>query len=299
MRKIYRSSILVSAFCLLFAGCQTPTTNNTNAANLQPANANSSNANRAVSVNSNAANTNTAAASNAVAVETKEPEAYQATVTLKLETMGETTQNLPAINANVARSGANRRMEFTLPTGEKVVYLDLNGKQLILSPTRKQIAELNKESVGFDVRRLLMPDQIVRQTQSMKNMERVGEEQVNGRTAIKYRYAATTDSKTTAGNVQTESVVFIDKETSLPLRSETVSQSQTGQVKGIKGLRLVTEMSNIQSTATPELFTEPTDYKKVAPEEVRSQLNAIFQVAGALLSQMMQNSQQPAASPAQ
>ena len=289
MQKLCRTGAFLLC-ALIFAGCQTTPNPNVNV-----------NANRVINANvgnSNAGNANVAPATT---VDTREPDAYQATVTLKLETMGEqqAAKNLPTISANVARSGDNRRMEFSLPNGEKVIYLDAGGKSLLISPSRKQFAELNKESTGIEVRRLLMPDQIVRRVQGMKGLERIGEENVGGRTAVKYRYGATTNTQTQAGQVNTESVVLVDKDTSLPLRSETISEAQGGQVQGIKGLRLVTEMSNIQTTAPPELFAQPTDYKQVDPKEVREQVESIFKLAGALLGQMMQNTQQqPAGSPA-
>lgn len=267
--------------------CQPAATNvntignsNANAANISNSNFNSANIN---AVNSNV---NTAETSG-VTIETKEPEQYQATVALKFEVSGAQNAALPPLKANVARNGQDRRMEFDLPNGEKLIYLDREGKQFVISPTRKQYAELNKESIGVDPRRLLMPEQIVNQVKNIKGVERVGEEKVGDRDAIKYRYGAATDTKSQAGTVQTESVVLVDKETGLPLRSATDVASQNGSVQGMKNLSLVTEMSNIKTTVDASLFNEPTDFKKVAPEEVKAQINLIFNAAAALLGQVM------------
>lgn len=274
---------------LLAAGCQTQVTSNTNSA----ANVASGNS----TVNSNIGNTNSIAVNNAT-IDTREPDQYQAKVTVRAETSADPTaqqgqqpavpQNLPALSAMVARNGDARRMEFALPNGEKVVYLDKGGQSLLILPNRKQIAELNKESTGFEVRALMTPEQIVRRVQTLKGLEKVGEENFNGRTAVKYRYAAVSNTKSEAGQVNSESVLIVDKETSLPLRSETVSEA-TGQVRGVKGLRVVTEMSEIQTTAPADLFTEPADYQRVPPEQVRAQVNTIFQVAMAFLGQFLQN----------
>jgi hypothetical protein len=153
---------------------------------------------------------------------------------------------------------------------------------------------------------LMTPEQIVRRVQTLKGLEKVGEENFNGRDAVKYRYAAVSNTKSEAGQVNSESVLIVDKETSLPLRSETVSEA-TGQVRGVKGLRVVTEMSEIQTTAPADLFVEPADFQRVPPEQVRAQVNTIFQVAMAFLGQFLQNntgqttaapSASPAASPA-
>lgn len=286
MKKEFLLGISISA-SLLFAACQ-PTSNGTNTnvpsnTNTVINTANSANAN-ASNANANMSNTSTSSA-----IETKEPEKYQAKVSIKLETSGDTQRaTLPNITANVARDGSNRRMEFTLPNNEKLIYLDINGKNLLISPSRKEYAELNKEALGFEVRRLLMPEQIVNQIKNIKGVEQVGEEQLNGRSVIKYRYGAVANTQTQAGQVNTESFVLVDKETGLPVRSETVAQSQNGQVQGMKQLKVVTEMTDIQTNNNAELFAEPTDYKKVEPEEIRAQVNMLVQLGVAIVGQLMQ-----------
>lgn len=278
----------LSAVCLGLA-CGTPTTN-TNVNTTLNTNVNT-NIN---AMNVNAVNANTANNSSAM-IETKEPEQYQATVTLKFELSGAQNAATPPIKAEVARSGADRRMEFVMPNGDKLIYVDSGGKQFVVSPNRKQYAELTKEALGFEVRKLLMPEQIVNQVKNLKGVERVGEEKFGDRDVVKYRYGAATDTQTKAGTVATESIVLVDKETSLPLRSVTNAQSQ-GNVQGIQGLSIVTEMSNIRTTADASLFTEPTDYKKVEPEQIKSQVDLIFNAAAVLIGQMMKSAQ-PATSP--
>ena len=296
MKNLFRAETLVLSAVIVGItvftnGCE-PAGGNANSgvnrtAVVISANTNLSGAN----ANSTSATNSNAAASTTTAIETREPETYQATVNLKLETMGAQPANLPPIIAQVARNGADRRMEFSLPNGEKVIYLDAAGKHYLISPNRKQFAELNKESLGFEVRDLMTPAQIVQQVKNLKGVERVGEENLNGRTVIRYKYNGATDTKSQAGNVQTEAIVLVDKETGLPLRSETNSQSENGQVKGVNGIRLITEMSNIQTTVAPDLFAAPKDYKQVAPEEVRGQLNAMMNVATALLGNLLKNPQ--------
>jgi hypothetical protein len=217
---------------------------------------------------------------------------------LKFEISGAQNMIVPPIKAEVARNGADRRMEFALPNGEKLIYIDRGGKQFVVSPTKKQYAELTKEALGFEVRRLLMPEQIVSQVKNMKGVERVGEEKIDGRDAIKYRYGATTNTQSNAGTVQTEAIVLVDKETSLPLRSVTNSESQNGSVQGVKGLSFVTEMSNIRTTADAALFAEPIDYKQVPPEQVKAQVDMLFKAAAALFGQLMKSAQ-PGISPNQ
>jgi hypothetical protein len=255
--------------------------------------------------NSNVLNTsNTAANSTSTTdttVETKEPESYQATVGIRLEAIGgQQAVTLPTLSATVARSGNDRRMEFAIPAGGRVVYLDRGGTNYLIMPDKKQYAEINRDSTGFEVRRMLMPEQIVNQVRQLQGVERVGEEKYNGRDVIRYRYGAVANTQTQAGNVQTESFVLVDKETSLPLRSETTSQA-SGNVQGYNGVRIITEMSDVKTETSPDLFEPPTAFQKVQPEQVRAQVDLIFNALATFVGQMMKQAQTaatPAASPA-
>lgn len=296
MKKFYLTGACLSAL-VLAAGCnQAPTTTVTTNTTANTATANTAN------TNSGATNANSSTASTAT-IEAREPEQYQATVTLKLDTtgaQGQNTMTLPPLTAQVARNGADKRMEFSMPGGEKVIYLDRADKRLLIMPNRKQYAEINRESVGMEVRDIMTPGQLVERARGLRGVERVGEEQFNGRAAVRYRYGAVTDTKSQAGQVQTESFVLVDKETGLPVRSETVSEAgTTANVQGnqVKGLRLLTEMSNIQTTAPADLFAEPTDYAKIPPEQVRNQVMGIFQAAGLILGQLIKSAPATVSSP--
>lgn len=300
-KAFFGKMILLSVSSGIFlTGCGQPAGNmNSNSATM---NANSANAN-ANSANMNA-NANTNMTTSSATVEAREPETYRAKVSLKLEATGDSQNaSLPGVTANVARSGGERMMEFSLPNGEKVVYLDKAGTNYLLLPNKKQYAELNQESLGFEVRRMLMPEQIVNQVKAMKGVQLVGEENVNGRQVIKYSYSATANTQTKAGTVATDSFILVDKETGLPLRSETISQSQSGgNVQGYQGLRFVTDMTDIQTTVDSAMFTVPTDYQKIDPEQVKAQVNLIFNavtmLVGQALKQAQPNMNQPGASPA-
>jgi hypothetical protein len=297
--------LLFAAASLGLAGCQgsTPTSttvngNQTNISNVPVV----GNVNVQTTTNSNNLLTG-----EGTGIEAREPEQYQATVTLKLESSGANkTTTLPTLSANVAKMGNDKRMEFTLPNNEKLIYLERNGQQLLVSPNRKQYAELNKEALGFEIREMLTPAQIVKQVKNVKGVERVGEEKFGDRDVIKYRYNATTQVNPQPANVQpavnsntnapakvnTDAIILVDKETGLPLRSETLAESPNASVNGMQSLRVVTEMTNLQMTADPALFAEPTDFKKVAPEEIRSQVDLVFRAIGVFLQQMMNRSNQ-------
>jgi hypothetical protein len=171
--------------------------------------------------------------------------------------------------------------------------LDKGGTNYVILPNRKQYAELNRESTGIDMKRLMTPEMIVNQVKNLHGVQRVGEETVNGRTIIRYAYSGTANTQTQAGQVDTNAYVLVDKETGLPLRSETISQSQSGSnVQGYKGMRFVTEMTDIKSTPDSSLFNVPTDYAKIDAEQVKAQINLVIQAVAALAGQVIQQQQQ-------
>jgi hypothetical protein len=258
----------------------------------QPANSNNAgmNTNATNTSAANTSNTNTATTTQAgTSIDTREPDQYSATITMKVEVTG--TQNLatPPLSANFARNGADRRIAFKIPGGDEVVYLDRGNKRYILLPNRKQYAEIDANSTGFEVPTVMTPAQIVNQVKSVSGCEQAGEEQFGGRPAIKYRCAAAARTGTQAGDVKTESFVYVDKETNLPLRSESVV-SLSQNVGGASAVKIVTEMTNIQTNVAPTIFDEPTGMNKVDPAQVRAQVEAVLKAALYFAQTMMQSS---------
>lgn len=284
-----RSNLL----CLLFiavpiligSACQSNTT--TTNANVTNVNASPANVN---------ANLSTAPLSTIAA---REPEKYRATLVLSAVTEGgEKTVGIPTISAEVARNGADRRVAFKLPDGSDLIYIEQGGKHLVLAPGRKQYAELTPEATGFQLQRLMTPGQIVSHLEKLKGVERVGEETINGRLADKYRYANTSNTNTSAGQVNTEAFVFVDKETGLPLKSELYSEA-TGNVQGVRGAKIVAEMRDISTTVDDSLFQVPAGLNKVPPEQVRAQIDAITNTVAAVIKALLSNmTTTPGSSPA-
>ncbi|MGI8669538.1 MAG: hypothetical protein ACR2J3_06755 [Aridibacter sp.] len=286
-----RGVCLTLLFCtsIFLFGCPANTTVTTN----ENGNENLANTNTETNINTNTNETNmnmNSGETSTSMIDVKEPETYQSKINLNIQTMGEKgNMALPTpLVANVARKGENKRMEFNLPNGQKLVYLELGTRNLVILPDRKEYAELNQQSTGFEVRSLMTPGQIVSQMKNLKGVEKVGEEKVGGRDAVKYKYSAETQTNTKAGEVDTNSYVLVDKETGLPLRSEMVSQAAKG-VNGMKGVKVVTEMTDISTDVSDDLFKEPTDYKKVEEAQIRQQIGILFNAATAIIGQMMQS----------
>ena len=231
----------------------------------------------------------------------REPDAYRATLVLSAETEGgEKTIGIPQLAAEVARRGADRRVSFKLPDNSELIYLEKAGMHIAIAPGRKQYAELTPEATGVQLQNLMTPGQLVARLEKLQGVEAIGEEAVNGRPAIKYRYKHVANTNTQAGAVSTEAFVFVDKETGLPLRSELFTEA-SGNVQGVKGAKVVAEMRDISMIVDPALFEVPLDYKKVPPEQVRQQIDALTNAAASLINALIRNlgvsTSSPASSP--
>ncbi|HJU92767.1 MAG TPA: hypothetical protein VJ656_07540 [Pyrinomonadaceae bacterium] len=262
------------------------------------------NANTNVNANATGANVNASTAPSTIAA--REPETYKATIVFTAQTEGgDRTVGIPTLSAEVARSGADRRLSFKLPDNSDLVYLEKGGVQYGIAPARRQYAELTPEATGFQLHRLMTPGQLVAHLDRLRGIELVGEEQLKGRTAVKYRYARTAQTQTSAGEVKTESFVYVDKDTGLPLRAELFSEA-SGNVQGVKGANVVAEMQNISTTVEPSLFEIPPGFNKVPEAQVRAQVDAVANTLLALLRTLLQSresappppSPSPTASPA-
>ena len=270
--------LALSIFALVLSSCSRGANVNTNI---------NTNANLNVNASPAAgANVNAATAPSTIAA--REPDVYKATIVFTAQTEGgDRTVGIPPLSADVARNGNDRRLSFKLPDGSDLVYLEHAGVQYGIAPARKQYAELTPEATGFQLHRLMTPGQLVAHLDRLQGIEFVGEEQLAGRTALKYRYARTAQTQTSAGEVKTESFVYVDKDTGLPLRAELFSEA-SGNVQGVKGANLVAEMRNITTNVDPSLFEIPAGFNKVPEAQVRAQVDAVANTLLAVLRALLE-----------
>ena len=226
----------------------------------------------AANSNAAAANSNTSAAAEAATIEAKEPEQYRATLVFSGTAEGKSQAvQLPV---EVSRSGDNRRYSFNnLPMVGQIILLDRSDKRYLIIPSQKQYAELTPELLGFDFRSLT-PAQIVAHLRRQQGVERVGEEDLNGRAVVRYRYAATAKTQSQAGDVHADSYFLVDKDTGLPVHAELTGQS-TGNVQGVSRARLVADMQDIQTTVNAADFELPQGYRQLTPEEIKQKASAL------------------------
>ena len=146
-----------------------------------------SNINTNLSTNANLTPANTNTATQPIAtLAAREPDTYKATLVFTAQTEGgDNAVGIPPLSAEVARNGEDRRVSFKLPDGSDLIYLDHAGTAYAIAPGRKQYAELTPAATGFQLHKLMTPGQLVSYLDKLQGIEQVGEEPVNGRTALK------------------------------------------------------------------------------------------------------------------
>ncbi|HET9527525.1 MAG TPA: hypothetical protein VFO99_15235 [Pyrinomonadaceae bacterium] len=269
--------LAISIIVFAISGCSRGTVSNANA-----------NINTNINTNTSVVNTNVNAAPPST-LAAREPDTYSATLMFSAETEGgEKTVGIPTLSADVARSGQDRRVSFKLPDGSDLIYLDHAGTHYAILPARRQYAELTPAATGFQLHKLMTPGQLVAYLDRLQGIQPAGDETVNGRMASKYRYSRTSQTQTSAGEVRTESFVYVDKETGLPLRAELFTEA-SGNVQGVRGATIVAEMRNITTNVDRTLFEVPTTYNKVSEQQVRAQVDAITNTIAAVLRTLLSN----------
>jgi hypothetical protein len=287
MRSLHTEKLLTAtlALAILGAACQPGAT--TNATNANATNANTSNANAVGTTNANDAT------ASATAFETREPNQYQATLVITQAATNK-GQALNVPNVKIARDGDNRRYSISgLPVVGELVFLDRADKRYLVITGQKKYLELGAETTGFDVRSLT-PAQMVDQMKSRPGVTRVGDDTVNGRSVVKYRYAAASHTSTAAGDVSGDSYIYVDKDTGLPIKFEGAAQS-TGNVAGASQARLTAELRDLQTTVDPTVFDLPQGYQQVSKEEMKQYMQALATAFQFLMQMNQQGGTTPAA----
>lgn len=288
---------LSAVAALTFTACQQGATTTTDANAVANINGNINggiNANTNINAVGNMVSTTATTAANTVGnvatIETREPQTYQAVLTFTAQAANQqgNTQTSPAMSAQVARDGQNRRIAAKFVNfNEEIVLLDKDGKRFLLLPTRKQYVDL-AQAAGANVPAIPTPAQIVANLQSQRGVERVGEEELNGRRVTKYRYAGAASTGTPAGQTQGEAFIYVDNDTGLPLKADLFAQS-SGNVQGFNAGRGVMEVRDITTNVSPDTFNIPQDYKPISGDELRQQVNQTLQIASMFLGMMNGN----------
>ena len=191
--------------------------------------------------------------------QTKEPERYRATRTITTVTAnGETT----VTKTLIARDGEWRRDEpDRIP--ERWVFLYGPGGKYLLFPNSNAFVDLAKldqtetsvNEEGSDT----SPDRLLHTDPVATTYQKIGPETVNGRTTLKYR--AVVNSFTGTNVSANETLIWVDEELQMPIKSETKSGD---------GKRVTMVLSDISLDVERALFVVPKDYQEISPTDFRN-----------------------------
>jgi len=250
--------VMVALAVLAASGCTTAGTSTTN------------------SVNSNASTATAPAPPRATTLETREPETYSVTNTISIQPTGNSPQaNVPPMQFSFARMGTDRRVSFKLPdpVGE-VVYLEKAPLKYLIFPARNQYVELDPNELGFALGDVMSPASVIDRLKQRAQYEQIGTDTLNGRTVVKYRFKGAADTRTQAGTAQADSIVYVDQETGLPMRTEIDTATSSGA-----GARIVTVADSLQFAPEASLFEVPIAMKKVTSAELKQQVQGFVAAA--------------------
>ncbi|MBI3650284.1 MAG: hypothetical protein HY231_04485 [Acidobacteria bacterium] len=264
-----------------------------------PSNSNatvSSNTNTSAVLNANSESTMNANATTGVsnaAFATREPEQYSLMMTIAGQGSASNKQGtLAPQTIEFARLGADRRWSLNLPAIGQVVYLEKANMRYLILPSRSQYVEIAPDALGFQLGNVLTPSAIVEHLKPHTQYERLGTETINGRAADKYRFTGAADTHTQAGTVQSESYVYLDEVTGLPLRADVnLAASSGGEARG------TIETRDINLNPDAKLFDAPVGYKKVTAEELKQQVQGFIQFIRAFAPMMNQQPNNSAPTP--
>jgi hypothetical protein len=208
------------------------------------------------------ANSPTTQSSRFSAIDIKEPDRYGVAMTISIQETSEAPAPMLTQQFQIARLDSDRRWLFLLPAPlGQVVYLEKSGLRYLVMFDRKQYTEIGPNAFGFEPVRAFTPQSIAERLRSYQ-FEKLGLEPVNGRTATKYRAAATGDSST--------HMIFVDQETGLPLRLELSAVTPAGAKA-----RVIVEARDVQLNPDRAQFDVPAGMKKVAEQDARQLIEAV------------------------
>jgi outer membrane lipoprotein-sorting protein len=194
---------------------------------------------------------------------TREPASYQAVrITTTTESAGPASSPLETrtIRVFIAREGDRRREEYEDDAGEKIVYLENSQGRFVLIPSNKVYAELNSAEALTSSVELpqdaaeISADRLLHETHNEASYQKLGIENVDGRTATKYRITKADSSNGAVGN--SETLIWIDESLGMPIRSEST-------FAGAHYSKVLMELKNLSLSVDDQLFELAGDFKKV------------------------------------
>lgn len=190
---------------------------------------------------------------------TREPERYQGTRITTIE-HSSPDPNRTTKTTTIARDGINRREEYETISGVRLIYLENAAGQFVLLPSAKLYANLDESQADTglppsDDITAGVADALLNQVNNEASYEKLGAEELNGRTVSKYRITHLGGGSTAATST---TLIWIDEGLGMAVRSESSSGTSGDPFK------VITELRNIELEADRKLFELPKDYKQVS-----------------------------------
>jgi len=203
-----------------------------------------------------ATDTNANAISSTPPFETEEPDRYRATRTITT-----VSDNGPTIvtKYSIARDGEQRREESET-SGQRVVYLTLDGERFILLPDEKVYAPVANDDVNSGEQET-SPDRLLHTELVTPGYQKLSDETIAGRKLQKYRVVV---NNSAGQNVSLgETLLWFDEALHMPVKTEMNSPN---------GTRVTTELSDVALEVDPKLFEIPKDFQKIDFNKLRARL---------------------------
>jgi outer membrane lipoprotein-sorting protein len=205
--------------------------------------------------------------------QTREPERYQAQMILNF-TLDEHHESASTF---IARDGDRRREDYEPAPNVKASDLQTTEGHFLLLHDAKLYAEVTPETGGSVPGPLLTqqedfaPDLLINESRTEARYEKLGVEELNGRSATKYRVTILSAAGANDGAqvVQGEQFIWIDERLGMPVRSEATSTGASGVET-----KYIMEMLNVKEEVDGSVFAVPQNYKKVAMREILARIAA-------------------------
>lgn len=181
---------------------------------------------------------------------TREPQRYRATRTVLVTETSDGVTTTRKTVTTVARDEGNRREEYQSDDGRKVIFVENDDGKFVLDPSAKTYRDLSDSTAVASGGEFPTVDEMFAETHGQSNYERLGSEELDHRSTVKYR--VTTPGK--AG----ETFVWFDENLGMIVRSEARVNGQGFTAEVIMTLQ------HVALDVDENLFRLPADFKKTS-----------------------------------
>lgn len=186
--------------------------------------------------------------------QTREPERYRATRTFtNVNANGQTS----VIRLTVAKDGESHLIETELLSTRTILLNGPQGQFTLLPDEKVYVDQGERGPADAPDEYESSADRLLHAESGTSSYQQLGTEIVSGRKTNKY--LVTVNSANAANVSSSETLIWIDEELKMPIKSETRSSD---------GSRSTMELSDLSLDVDKKLFQLPADYKKVSFTEL-------------------------------